>query len=128
MLLKRLFNVLCMNYLFEAPHQIPSAWLVGVIVGAAARDLCADTPLHCVLDRGLFPSAYGKEFSPVYGLWPWWLWLAPVCSACGEKTPQDSRGSCGDFAPPGATGAILDPPTAGSQDFTATDPVIGAEA
>lgn len=28
----------------------------------------------------------------------------------------------------GATGPILDPPTAGSQDFAATDPVIWTEA
>src|SRR5438552_19103078 len=55
-----LCNFLGIHWLFAALNHIPSAWLACVIVGADARDLCADNPLHCVPDRVLSPSAQGR--------------------------------------------------------------------
>jgi len=56
-LLNGLFDFWRINCLVEAPNQIPSAWLACVLVGADARDLCVDTPLHLVPDRVFSPSA-----------------------------------------------------------------------
>jgi hypothetical protein len=99
-LLHCLFDFWRMNWLGEAPHQIPSAWLACVLVGADARDLCAETPLHRVPDRVFSPAACEREVLRVCGPWPSSLSLAPVCCACGDKTRRESWGSCGDLGQP----------------------------
>src|ERR1700740_3783276 len=88
------------NCLFEAPTRIRGAGLACGVAGVDAHDLCVDTPRRRVLDRGFAPVACDREFLRVYGLWRSWLWLAPVCCACGDRRLRDSSDSSADSAPP----------------------------
>src|SRR5437016_4442707 len=90
----------CVHGLFAAPTRSRGAGLACGVAGADAHDLCADTPRRRVPDRGFSPVTCDREFWRVYGLWRSWLWLAPVCCACGDRRLRDSSDSSADFAPP----------------------------
>ena len=117
--LTRRSKVLARQGWSAARHQTPLLRLRASLPELTLRILgqnilCTACPRGCFL-----LAAYGRELLPVYGLSRWGLWLAPVCSACGEKTPprawtRRAETLCGHTH--GAPGPIVDSSPPRGQD------------